>query len=71
MVYYSQYGIVSMMLRKTRDKVHCNLLKGEGSFFCRNAVKGYFCLVSKDFVLLAGCASLDVVCYPLAHSCPG
>ncbi len=58
------------MLWKTCDKVHHDLLEREGSFFCRNAVEGYFCSMGKDFVLLTGCASLDIVCYPLAHPCP-
>ena len=58
------------MLREACNEVHCNLLEGEGSFICCNTVKGYFCLMSEDLILLADCASFDAVCYPLVHACP-
>src|SRR6266436_6657762 len=59
-----------MVLRKSRNEVHCNLLKGEGAFFCGNAIERYSFSMSHDFVLLADCASFHVVCYPLSHPCP-
>ncbi len=70
MVYYGQYGVMSMLLRESRDEVHCNLLKGEGAFFSGDAVERYFLPMSHDFILLADCTSFHVVCYPLSHSCP-
>ena len=59
-----------MLLRKSCDEVHCDLLEGEGAFFGSDAVERYFLFMSYDFVLLADCTSLYVVCYPLAHPHP-
>ena len=70
MVYNGQYRVMSMMLREPRNEVHCDLLKGEGSFFGRDAVEWYSFPVSHDFVLLAGRAAFYIVCDPLSHPCP-
>ena len=70
MVYDRQYGVVSMLLRKPRDEVHCDLLKGEGAFFGGDAVKWYPLLMGHDFILLADHAAFYVVCDPLSHSRP-
>src|SRR6266478_8825011 len=58
------------MLRKSRNKIHCDLLKGESAFFCSDAVEWYFSFMSQDLVLLADRASLYVVRYPLVHPRP-
>ncbi len=71
MVYDGQYGIIPVLLRKSCDKIHSDLLEREGAFFGRDAVEWYSSLVGYDFILLAGCAAFDVVCDPLPHSCPG
>ena len=70
MVYDGQYGIVSVLLRESRDEVHRNLLEREGAFFGRDAVERYFLFMGHDFILLAGCAALNVICDPLPHPCP-
>src|SRR6266403_5668572 len=70
MVNYGQYGVVSVLLRESRDEVHRDLLEREGAFFGRDAVERYPFLVGHDFVLLAGSAAFDVVCDPLPHPCP-
>ncbi len=70
MIHYGQYGIMSVLLRESRDKVHHDLLKGEGAFFCGDAVERYFLFMRYDFILLACCASFDVFCYPLSHPRP-
>src|SRR6266404_4226222 len=62
---------MSVLLRESCDKIHRNLLKGEGAFFGCNAVKRRFSLMSQDFILLAGSAAFDVICDPLSHPCPG
>ena len=49
------------MLWKSHNEVHCDLLKGEGSFFGRNSIEGHFWVMCEDFVLLTGCVSFDVV----------
>ncbi len=61
---------MSVMLREAHDEIHRDLLEGESSLFCRDAIKGCFCSVSEDLVLLADCTSFNIVCYPLAHACP-
>ena len=62
MVYYGQYGVMSMLLREPRDEVHRDLLEREGSFFGGDAIERYLLFVSHDFVLLADCTSFYVVC---------
>ncbi|SRR6266436_5652061 len=61
---------MSVMLWKSHDKIHCDLLEGESAFLCSDVVKQYSSLMGQDLVLLANCASFHVVCYPLAHSHP-
>src|SRR6266403_3229490 len=58
------------LLRKSCNKVHRNLLKGEGAFLCGDAVERYLPSMSHDFILLADCASFHIVRYPLSHPCP-
>ncbi len=70
MVYDGQYGVVSMLLWKSCDEVHCDLLKRESAFFGGDAVEWYSLFVSHDFVLLAGRAAFYIVCDPLSHSHP-
>ncbi len=62
---------MSVMLREAHDEIHRDLLEGESSLFCRDAIKGCFCSVSEDLVLLADCTSFDIICYPLTHPYPG
>src|SRR6266436_5160721 len=59
-----------MLLRKSCDKIHRDLLEREGALFSGNAVEWYFPFVSYDFILLAGCAAFYVVGDPLSHPCP-
>src|SRR6266478_3224116 len=61
---------MSMMLQESRDKIHCDLLEGKSAFLCGDAIKWYSFLMGQNLVLLADCASLYVICYPLAHPCP-
>ena len=70
MVYDGQYGVVSVLLRESRDKVHCDLLEREGAFFGSDAVEWCFLFVGHDLVLLADRAAFYVVCDPLSHPCP-
>jgi hypothetical protein len=59
MIHDSENGIFSVAYGKTRDKIHCYLLEGEGVVGRRDAVWGSACLVGDDLVLLAYCASLS------------
>ena len=59
-----------VLLRKSCDEVHCDLLEQEGPFFGGDAVERYPLFVSYDFVLLADRAAFYVVCDPLLHSRP-
>ena len=52
------------------DEIHGNRLKGECSLFGRYAINRHFLLMHKILVLLACCASLNVVRYPLVHIRP-
>ena len=70
MIYDGKDGIMSMLWRKPRNEVHCNLLKWECILFSRDAVEGYFPLMYDNFILLAVGASFYVVGYPLVLSYP-
>src|SRR6266436_10405192 len=59
-----------VLLRKSRNEIHCNLLEGKRAFFGCNTVERYFLSVGHDFVLLTGCAAFYVVCDPLPHPRP-
>src|SRR6266436_9317412 len=61
---------MSMLLQESCNEIHRNLLKGEGAFFCGDVIERYFLFMSYDFILLACCASLHIVCYPLSHPRP-
>ena len=62
---------MSVVLQKTCDEIHCDLLKREGALFCSDAVEGHSFLMGHDFVLLAYCTPFYVVCDPLSHSVHG
>ncbi len=70
MVYYSQYGVMPVLLREPCDEVHRNLLEGEGAFFSGDVIERCFPFVGHDFVLLADRAALHIICNPLSHPCP-
>jgi len=70
MVDDGKYGIFAFTRRKTHDQVHCNLLEEESVLFCRDPIEGSFPPVGEDLILLAGGASLDIVCDPAVHSIP-
>ncbi len=70
MIYYGQYGVVSVLLREPRDEVHRNLLERKSALFGGDAVERYFLFLGHDFILLADCAAFYVVCDPLPHPCP-
>ena len=70
MVDNGKYGIFTFARREPCDQVHCDLLEGESVFFHRDPVEGNLLFVGKDFILLAGGTSLDVVCDPAIHSFP-
>src|SRR6266404_4487435 len=61
---------MSVLLWESCDEIHRNLLKGEGAFFCGDAVERYLLFMSHDFILLAGHTSFHVVRYPLLHPRP-
>jgi len=65
-----KYGILPFIGWKPCDQVHCDLLEGESVFFRRYPIEGTFSPMGKDFILLAGGISLDVVCDPTVHSFP-
>src|SRR6266403_4408734 len=61
---------MSVLLRESCDKIHRDLLEGEGAFFGCNAVKRYPFPMGHNLILLADGAAFDVVCDPLSHSSP-
>ncbi len=61
---------MSVLLRESCDKVHCDLLERESAFFGGDAVERCFLFVGQDFVLLTDCTPFYIVCDPLSHSCP-
>jgi len=65
-----KYGVLPFTGWKPCDQVYCNLLEGESVFFHGDPIEGNFPLMGKDFILLAGGTSLDVVCNPTIHSFP-
>jgi len=70
MVNDGKYSILAFTRQKAHYQVHCDLLEGESVLFCRDPIEGNFPFVGKDFILLTGGASLDVVCNPAVHSVP-
>ena len=65
-----KYGVLAFTGQQARDQVHCDLLEGEGVFFCGDPIEGNFPFVGEDFILLTGGTSLDVVCNPAVHPIP-
>ena len=63
-------AIVPSAFGETRDQIHRHLCEWGCIFGNGDFVDGNACLVSKVFVLLALCASLDVCLYPVPHSWP-
>src|SRR5487761_1556610 len=70
MIYYSEDGVESFTLRESCDQVHCDVSERCGVLWDRYAVEGRFLARCEVFVLLACCASFDVVRYPFACSWP-
>ena len=62
MVYNRQYHVVPLAFRKLGDEVEGNMLEGESLFGCRDMIDGGSLSMCEDLVLLANCASRDVVC---------
>ena len=57
-------------LGKADDEVHGDLLERESSWVSGDFVHRGASAVSDDFVLLARCASLNVLCNPRSHVWP-
>ena len=59
-----------MVFREAGNEVHGYLLKGECVIICGYSIEWGILFASKDFVLLAGGASFNVVRNPLVHTVP-
>ena len=70
MIDYSENGVFAPYVWQASDQVHCDLLKWEGIFWGRDMVQRDSRSVRKVLVLLACCASCDVVGNPGFHSLP-
>ncbi len=63
-------SIFSSYVWESCDKVHSDLLKGEGVVWTHDTVEGNSRPMGEILVLLAGCASCDIVSDPGFHPFP-
>jgi len=66
----SEDGVFSLYVWEPCDKVHGNLLEGEGVFWGSDMIEGDSGSMSKILVLLAYCTSSNVISNPGFHPFP-